>query len=947
MLYAEFVSPHHVSLPNKSNLSFLHFNARSAARKGDLISCFLSEFSFKFSFIFVSETWYHEDCTSVDIDGYSLFVMNRINKRGGGVAIYTNNDNKCERICDYSVTTDDYEILTLRTGNQILSVLYRPPDGSIEKFLDCLEDLFDYANINNLQLACGGDFNMNVLENDMAHKLNIRLQSSGFNNLITTPTRVTVTTSSALDLLITAIETPVYSAGTIAYDISDHCPVFMICESKVNRINVQCKPFTFQYISDKALETFKEDVRTYDWSEVLASSNVDTAYCKFMEVFTRIYSSYFPMKTSCRSKKIRKPWVTPEHLKLIRNKNRSYFSFLKTRLEQKLKEFKTLRNKVNAVLRQAKNLYYQRLFSDICKKRPDAIWKTINNVLGRNKNSMCPDVINVNNTKLSGRALADYFNNFFVNVAIPHNVVSPTSSVFNYGIMDSIFLHPTDEAEVQTTITSLSNSKSLDADNLQVKPIKYVIEYIAPLLTHIYNLALESGIFPSTMKRAKVSVFYKGGDKNLATNYRPISILPVFSKGLEKIIFTRISNFLEKHNALTDAQFGFRKARSTETALLAMKETIVHNIENGDFTLGLFVDFSKAFDSLNHQILHKKLSSFGIRGTSLCLINSYLSNRSQFVCLNNTESCPLPIPRGVPQGSVLGPLLFNLYINDIVFIDEGVKFFIYADDSTVLVSGKDVNNLIVRCNSLLDRLAMWSEANCLRINVNKTKAVLFRARNKAFNQRNSLILNNNIIEVVNEHKLLGVWFSCHLSWDSHVRYVAHKLSSIAGAVSRCRMVMPVNVKLQIYYALFASQINYCSLVWGTTTKGNINKILLLQKRILRHIANVDRIFPTRNLFLQYNIIRFEHNYEFRILQSMYFCGSERQTFLHTLASLTPCSTSVMTRNSELWFIPYFRTQYKLQSLKHNLPVTLNKFKDTAFTSQKKLREYFINVSINN
>lgn len=190
MLYAEFVLPNNISLPKKSNFSVLHFNARSAARKGDVISCFLSEFSFKFSFIFVSETWYHDDYSVVDIDGYSLFVMSRLDKRGGGVAIYARNDNKCERIFNYSMTTDDYEILTLRNDNQILSVLYRPPNGSIEKFLDCLEDLFDYANINNLKLTCGGDFNINVLEIDSAHKLNIRLQSSGFNNLITTPTRV-------------------------------------------------------------------------------------------------------------------------------------------------------------------------------------------------------------------------------------------------------------------------------------------------------------------------------------------------------------------------------------------------------------------------------------------------------------------------------------------------------------------------------------------------------------------------------------------------------------------------------------------------------------------------------------------------------------------------------------------------------------------------------------
>lgn len=261
-------------------------------------------------------------------------------------------------------------------------------------------------------------------------------------------------------------------------------------------------------------------------------------------------------------------------------------------------------------------------------------------------------------------------------------------------VRESAFFVPTDAYKVYSVYMGLQNSEALDANNLQIKPIKHVLQFIVLPLVHIYNLILETAVFPDAMKHAKISVIYKGGDRNTASNYRPISVLPVFSKGIEKLIFARMTEFFNKKSVLTDSQYGFRKDRSTEMALLTLKEYVLQSFENNYYTVGIFIDFSKAFDSLNHEILIRKLCLYGIRGKPLELLKSYLKHRRQYVSINKQNSSLLPIVCGVPQGSILGPLLFNVFINDIVTINSEVQFIMYADDCTLCVSGSDANRLV-------------------------------------------------------------------------------------------------------------------------------------------------------------------------------------------------------------------------------------------------------------
>lgn len=339
--------------------------------------------------------------------------------------------------------------------------------------------------------------------------------------------------------------------------------------------------------------------------------------------------------------------------------------------------------------------------------------------------------------------------------------------------------------------------------------------------------------------------------------------------------------------------------------------------------LGIYVDFSKAFDLINHSILLSKLENYGVRGTAHALLKSYLSDRTQFVDANNEISARKPVVVGVPQGSILGPLLFLIYINDIVHCTNNATFVSYADDTTVFITGSMETEIEEMANKTLSAIDTWASVNLLKLNPSKTQVILYTPKGKTLINKMSLFLGSQQLDMVDSVSILGVYFSRHLTWNVHVDILYSKMSSAIGVLARMRSLLPTKVKIMIYNALVLSLLQYCSLVWCTTGVTNLRKLHLLQKRAVRHIAAEHYLSSTKLLFLKYDILPVFFLYNYRLM----LCYKEfvkhcTNTTIH-LAKLSVNTSVRLTRHKEVWTVPTPRTFYDKQSLSYRLPSLLN------------------------
>ena len=353
-------------------------------------------------------------------------------------------------------------------------------------------------------------------------------------------------------------------------------------------------------------------------------------------------------------------------------------------------------------------------------------------------------------------------------------------------------------------------------------------------LTHIINLSLKTGDFPDQLKIAKVIPLFKSGDRNCIDNYRPISILPAFSKVFEKIISSRLINYLEKNNLLTEHQHGFRGQRSTESAVLQFVNNVYRNLEDKLHVAGVFIDLSKAFDTLDHKILLHKLEYLRIRGVSLKLFGSYLHARKQTVYCNQNYSPLQSIVKGVPQGSVLGPLFFLMYINDFINASTKFKFLMYADDTTLLISDKNLHSLYRNLMSELQKVKFWVQANKLKMNISKTNLILFQNRSI----KNSILpvfLDEEIIKQVSHAKFLGVIIDENLNWKTHIDKICLKISKLNGILYKIRHNLTSESMISIYYTLCYPHLIYCVPIWASTWPSFTKKLSIAQKNFSVYI----------------------------------------------------------------------------------------------------------------
>lgn len=905
----------------ESSFSAIHVNTRSINNKRDDLEIFFESLSMRFDALLFSETWIHENAEPPYFNDYKCASLGRVNKRGGGVAIYLKQNIFWNVVEHFSVITADVECLVLDAKTVIIAVIYRPPTGNKEDFLRFLEDLLSFLGGTSKPFLIMGDINIDLLKcNSYVIEMKNLLSAWGCTNAVTLPTRVTLETSSSIDICITNLNAREATSGVFTQDISDHMPVFCLTSFYRGKNTPKRDIYSYRRINEESLETFFVLIEQTNWEDVLLERDPNLAYALFSNKFKLCYDAAFPLiQVKNRQKNVRKPWITNDLYRRIKIKDKMYHNFIKCRNQNLLIEFKKTRNKLNSDLKKAKSEYYQNIFSRVYND-PRKIWETVNEITDRKKRVQETQSVALDDRNASGQEMLNLMNMHFVDVGSPPEDEDTSQCCVTDGITslkNTIMLLPTTPYEVEGLINKIKNNAAAGVDDIKPRPVKYVSKQISYILSHLINRTLETGIFPNELKIARVTPIYKGGGEHLLQNYRPISVLPVFSKIFEGVINSRLDKFFSKHNVLNKCQYGFQKSKSAEQALVEVKDKIINNIENRLYTLGLFLDFRKAFDTIQHDILLIKLQMYGIRGVAFTLIKNYLQNRMQYVYINNNSSNTLKIKYGVPQGSILGPLLFLLYVNDITNILGSPDLVMYADDTNAFFASASKPALESMANKYLDNLSVWLQKNKLQLNVKKTNYIIFAPINRCEDTKVTIYFENKIIEEVTEQKFLGVWFNRELSWNTHVNKLSSELSRVIGCIYKIRNLIPLWLKKNIYYALFYSKLCYCILVWGTTSATNYNRLIILQKKMLRLFENYEgkpQDLSTEPLFNKYGLLKVNQIYCFKLLQ-----------IIHTnkLFEIPPGNTTSHALRHRIRRPPKIRTNYGKQTTGFQVAKILN------------------------
>ena len=415
---------------------------------------------------------------------------------------------------------------------------------------------------------------------------------------------------------------------------------------------------------------------------------------------------------------------------------------------------------------------------------------------------------------------------------------------------------PTVPLELEKLIDSIDGKKSYGPMSLPVHLLKLYKEFFSFWLSKLVNMSFDSGVFPDIFKIARVTPIHKKESKLNYLNYRPISLLSVFSKIYKKLIYTRVYEFLTKYNLISSKQFGFRKSYSTTHAIISITERIKYLLDKGQFVCGIFIDLEKAFDTVNHDILCDKLNYYGLRGNVINLFKSYLSDRKQYVTINGVQSETKNVTCGVPQGSSLGPLLFLIYINDFSFCLNQTETGHFADDTYLLYSSQKLKTIETIINTELKLVSKWLRLNKLSLNSAKTEFILFRSPRRPVDFNMVIKLDGKKLKPVKFVKYLGIFIDEHLSWNTHVQHLCKKLSRATGILSKLRYNAPLKTCLSVYFALFYQPIIYGCNAWSLTSEANLDKIEKIQNKVVRIITFSDFNSPSNNLFIRLKIVKF-------------------------------------------------------------------------------------------
>lgn len=725
------------------------------------------------------------------------------------------------------------ELKTPKSTPTLIGFIYRNPAATWDWY-DDFSEMMDKASRSKGDIFLLGDFNIDLLNPKGTHAAWTTTTSLfGLKQVVKAPTRITSTSSTLIDHIYTTNTEKILNVSVPSFAVSDHNPVCCVVSTRLGKQKRRHHTkIIYRSFRNFEKDKFLNDLQMTPFHEVYNYTCPDAALSVWLQLFLGVLNKHAPLREKRVKHSTVPPWLTVDIKRAM-----SYRDKLKR--EKSFDQYKKQRNQVKYLVRAAKKAYFNKMMSE--KRDTASIWKAIN-LITKGKTV----------AEIPSNFSADNFNNFFLTAAetLAKSAGAKVSSQFE--VSDRLKMHCESNrpgrkftipymtaADLSRYISNMPSKRSTGLDSIDTITLKMSLPYIVEYLVYIYNLCIEKNVFPSALKEAKVVPVPKSKQLNDINNYRPISLLPVLSKPLEKHIHKHLHDFLETNKLFHTQQSGFRPKHSCQTALTRIVDNWLLSINKNMMSGALFLDLKKAFDLVDHNILLEKLKCYHVSENVVSILRSYLQNRKQKVYVNGNFSSQGNIKYGVPQGSILGPLLFLLFINDLPLnvTSSDVNCDLFADDTSLHAAGKTTTDISNKLQTSLDKIEEWCKENHMILHPTKTKSMLLTTRQKHQLRPSPLRLEiqREPIEQVTTLKFLGICVDQQLSWETHINELCKTISKNIFLLSRLRHITDKHSCKLFFNAHIKSHIDYISTVWDGCGDVHIIRLNSLYKRAVKII----------------------------------------------------------------------------------------------------------------